>query len=105
MMQAAEYGISLQPGIRQADCVGARWREPAPTSAQADLGLTPLRPPPVIVDRPIPHRHLQMAFALRESKSRDTPDEGSRPAARIPSSPAVLVSVSTELVHPGAPDL
>jgi hypothetical protein len=33
--------ISSQPGTRQADYVGARWREPAPTWAQADQGLTP----------------------------------------------------------------
>ena len=41
MMQAAEYGISLQPDIRLADCVGARWREAGPTWAQADRVLTP----------------------------------------------------------------
>ena len=32
--------ISSQPGSRQADCVGARWKEAGPTWAPADPGLT-----------------------------------------------------------------
>src|SRR5215471_11003942 len=33
--------ISSQPGTPQADCVGARWREPATSWAHPDRGLTP----------------------------------------------------------------
>src|SRR5262249_134270 len=56
--------ISSQPGTPQADCVGARWREPAPSWPQADQGLTRHAAfCGYIVDCPILNRPLQMAFA------------------------------------------
>src|SRR5215471_10155256 len=39
-----------------------------------------------------------------ESRSRGTPDEGSRPIVRTPSSPWEPAPASSELVHPGSRD-
>ena len=65
--------ISSQPGTRQADCVGDRWREPAPTWAQADQGLTPNAASPGYSGSPNPESSFTDGVRLKESTSRDTP--------------------------------
>ena len=67
-----------QLGTRQADCVGARWTEPGPTWAHTDRGLTPHAASPDYSGLPNPESSFADSVRLRESTSRDTPDEGSR---------------------------
>jgi hypothetical protein len=101
MMQSAEYG-SLHNPVPTRQTVSALVRGSLLRRDHAVQGLTPNAGSPGYSELSNPESSFAEGVRLRESTSRDTPDEGVRPAARIPSSPsAAIAPTSAELVHPG----
>jgi hypothetical protein len=91
-MQAAEYGsLYNHPTGRLCRCSLA--------GACSDIGSTYHAASPGYSALPNPESSFADCVRLRESTSRDTPAEGSRPVAHIQSSPAALALASAELVR------